>query len=206
MAPEVLSKNYREKCDLWSVGVLLYFMLTAKLPFTAPTQGPLHSQIKKAEFIFPNKELSADAKSLIKCLLNPKPDERYSACQALDHPWFAANLAPRPASTFDFTQLTSYLKLEKMQKLVVAYIAAHTSDSKLLEQMKEFIEINTSRSGVLSKEEVDKWITRNYVGESSDEVFNAIDINQTKGLEYFGTLITYDRVYSSNIAERYNIE
>jgi serine/threonine protein kinase len=187
MAPEVLSKNYREKCDLWSAGVLLYFMLTAKLPFTASTQEALHSQIKRAQFTFPDKELSADSKSLIKCLLNPKTDERYSASQALDHPWFAANLAPRPASTFDFTQLTNYLKLEKMQKLVVAYIAAHTSDSNLLEQMKEFIKINTSRSGVLSKEEVDKWITGKNIGESSDEVFNAINLNKTKGLQYFGT-------------------
>lgn len=200
MAPEVLARNYKEKCDLWSAGVLLYFMLTAKLPFTANTEELLQAKIKKAQFTFPNKELSTEAKSLIGCLLNPKPEERYSASQALDHPWFGTKIAPRSTINLDFSQLTNYLKLEKMQKLVIAYIATHTSDTELLEQMKGFVEINTSRSGVLSKEEVDKWITGKNVGESSDKLFDAMDINRSNGLEYFGTLYHYDRIYGSYIA------
>eukprot|EP00826_Nyctotherus_ovalis_P024964 TRINITY_DN1926_c0_g2_i3.p1 TRINITY_DN1926_c0_g2~~TRINITY_DN1926_c0_g2_i3.p1 ORF type:complete len:192 (-),score=53.89 TRINITY_DN1926_c0_g2_i3:391-966(-) len=185
MAPEVLAKNYREKCDLWSAGVLLYFTLTGKLPFASATEQLLHTQIKGAQFTFP-QGLSSNAKSLVRSLLTPKPERRVSASQALDHPWFAANLAPRPASGLEFSQLTSYLKLEKVQKLVVAYIAAHTSDAALLAQMREFVEINTSRTGVLSKEEVDKWITGKNVRESSEEVFDRMNISKTKGLEYFG--------------------
>ena len=34
VAPEVLKQNYNEKCDLWSCGVIMYFILSKKFPFT----------------------------------------------------------------------------------------------------------------------------------------------------------------------------
>ena len=41
-APEVLLKNYNEKCDLWSCGVLLYFLLSGKSPFNGENEEKLH--------------------------------------------------------------------------------------------------------------------------------------------------------------------
>ncbi len=33
MAPEVISHKYDEKCDLWSIGIILYELLSGDVPF-----------------------------------------------------------------------------------------------------------------------------------------------------------------------------
>ena len=33
IAPEVISHNYGQKCDIWSLGVVIYMMLTGRVPF-----------------------------------------------------------------------------------------------------------------------------------------------------------------------------
>ncbi|KNE59340.1 hypothetical protein AMAG_03638 [Allomyces macrogynus ATCC 38327] len=65
MAPEmVLRKSYDEKLDVWGLGILLFIMLTGKLPFTGKTPKDLESAILNRKPQFPSF-LTNEAKDLI---------------------------------------------------------------------------------------------------------------------------------------------
>ncbi|OQR84973.1 calcium-dependent protein kinase [Achlya hypogyna] len=92
VAPEVLDGDYNEKCDLWSVGVLCYELLTSVSPFhgdtTDATMGKIFDGLQPSFF---QGELwthiSPDCINFIKSLIQDDPEERLSAEQALNHRW-----------------------------------------------------------------------------------------------------------------------
>jgi len=81
-SPEILlGKQYRgPEVDVWSLGVVLYSMLTAKFPF-----GNV-SEILKGKFNVPDN-VSEECKDLLQKMLLPKKEERATLQQVLTHPW-----------------------------------------------------------------------------------------------------------------------
>jgi len=52
IAPEVLNMKYDEKCDLWSIGVILYIMLSGFPPFNGKDDYEIIKNIRKGVFSF----------------------------------------------------------------------------------------------------------------------------------------------------------
>ena len=52
IAPEVLAKNYTEKCDLWSIGAIAYILLSGFPPFGGDTDEEIMENIRKGTFDF----------------------------------------------------------------------------------------------------------------------------------------------------------
>lgn len=91
VAPEVVKREkYGAPVDMWAVGVLLYIMLSGKMPFYGRDDQACLRMIASGKYAMPDREwasISVEAKSLVKGLLQYNPDKRLTANAALHHPW-----------------------------------------------------------------------------------------------------------------------
>lgn len=86
----MFSSSYDEKCDLWSVGVVLYILLSGKVPFPGESNKEIIENVMKGEYHFnhePFLTVSKEAKDLIVKLLVIDVTKRLSAEEAYNHPW-----------------------------------------------------------------------------------------------------------------------
>lgn len=97
VAPEVLKKSYTEACDLWSLGVIAYMLLSGAPPFYGKNDEAIKASIVQGEYTFPHelfRDVSDEAMAFVSTLLAYNIEYRYTADQALIHPWLAANVDP----------------------------------------------------------------------------------------------------------------
>lgn len=69
IAPEILKSEYNEKCDVWSIGVILFILLSGRPPFGGDTDKEILENVKQGVYSFASaewKNVSAEAKDLIK--------------------------------------------------------------------------------------------------------------------------------------------
>lgn len=91
IAPEMANRqNYTSKVDIWAVGMLMYNVVTGKLPFDDDEQDFVGRLRKGLQLNFPEPQwdkYSEEAKLFTRALLCPDPDKRLTALGALVHPW-----------------------------------------------------------------------------------------------------------------------
>nr|XP_027198041.1 calcium-dependent protein kinase 3-like [Dermatophagoides pteronyssinus] len=95
MAPELFHKQVTVKCDIWSLGCLMYYLLTNRHPFTGRTHAEIKNCIMRKEPSFSYyRHLSVRAVNLMTMMLTKNPARRPSARDLLGHSWFELSDSP----------------------------------------------------------------------------------------------------------------
>jgi serine/threonine protein kinase len=91
MAPEVAQRqNYTKSVDLWAVGIIMHIVLTdGKHPFLTDSDNleTFRNKLLNLEKVKPHKSISNLASNLFLRLTAIHPASRYTAKDALKHPW-----------------------------------------------------------------------------------------------------------------------
>ena len=81
-APEIIRGTYDEKCDLWSIGVITYLLLSGETPF-----GGLDGENMLFQPTDVWANVSAEGKAFVKKLLQADPKKRPTAKDAQKDEW-----------------------------------------------------------------------------------------------------------------------
>ena len=188
MAPEVLKRKYDEKCDLWSIGVIFYILLTGRPPFDGNDDEEILKNVEKGVYdktSYPFPSLSNLAKDLINKLLQYDAKKRISAAEALEHKWFKTaefrkkdkvnTISPALANEL-ITNMTHYKSTNVLKCAVIAYLVHHlTNTEECMEASKLFIKIDLNSDGKIEKHELIQGFQK-YWGIPEEEVKEKVDI------------------------------
>merc|ERR1719230_560989 len=89
MAPEVWKGDFGPKCDVWSLGCILYELLTGRFPFEAPSIDPKDwLSLHKRGPDWSRIRMSPQAVALCQLMLTYRDTDRPSMMNCLKHQWF----------------------------------------------------------------------------------------------------------------------
>lgn len=204
MAPEILKGSYTDKADMWSLGVLLYTLVSGYLPFQGNTHKDIFPKIKRGEFHFNHKEfnqVSDECKDLIRNLLQTDESRRYDGRRALGHKWFE-KFAPHKDVSDEVNKLNdqvlsnlknyksvSHLKRKVMNMLIKM---ANTNEITVLTQY--FEEIDIDGTGKIDAKELKAIMDKTTIKMTNEEINNVI-----KQIDEDGQNITYSEFIAAAI-------
>ncbi|EGR32359.1 protein kinase domain protein [Ichthyophthirius multifiliis] len=159
VAPEILTKTpYDEKCDVWSLGVILYIMLCGYPPFFGYSDQEIYEKVKKGKYEFYSEDwnfISKEAKDLISKMLQYNPINRISAAEAYAHPWISQNRNVEQLDDKIMKKLCQFQAKSKLRAAILQLMANQVINTQEKEQMVQYFDsLDTNGDGMLSREEL----------------------------------------------------
>ena len=195
IAPEVLTGEYNEKCDMWSCGVIIYILLSGYPPFNGQSDREITEKVKLGVYDFPEESwasISAVARDLIQKLLCPAAD-RLSAEQALAHEWLARyGLLQQPEVEVihaAMENLRNFHNTNKLRDAVHTFITTQCISGQATKQLRAvFRTIDINGDGKLSKEELLKHyelcMGANHAQEEVEKIMGEVDTDNNGFIDY----------------------
>jgi calcium-dependent protein kinase len=164
VAPEVLKGKYNEKCDIWSVGVIAYILLTGQPPpwhctmtkinrhITAVHSGPPDNFLSDPAL----RKISATAKEFVGKMIEVDFTKRATAREMLSHPWVGkiSEVSDDPLDFQILHSLKKFMYSYRMKKKALVTLAEQLSDADIHDLRATFDAIDTAHDGVITFEEL----------------------------------------------------
>ena len=197
MSPETIDGNSCPLSDMWSVGVIVYQMITGKLPFESnekDTNEILYNKIKHDDYdkeILDESECSEEAKDFIYKSLQKDINKRLTTKDALNHPWinrFCLKSTESNLVNKDTIKLfLEFARKTPLQKEIYYFIAKVSNENEISDLKDFFNQFDTNNMGNLNIEEIKEGFKRNGLNIKDNilqEIFNGLDFHKMGKIYY----------------------
>ena len=173
MSPEMIKGDACPKSDIWSVGIIVYYMLTEKFAFFEKKhvneynenhnhkEKTLFEKIQRGVYdINPllEKNCSEEAIDFINNCLKKSIRERYDTQQCLNHAWIKKYASKNDSNILISKArdtLLDFVKKTALQKEIYYFIAKFSTESDLVKLKNFFNQLDRRSTGILSKEDIE---------------------------------------------------
>ncbi|XP_078612275.1 peripheral plasma membrane protein CASK-like isoform X26 [Branchiostoma floridae x Branchiostoma japonicum] len=157
MAPEIVRRDpYGKPVDVWSVGVMLYILLSGNLPFNG-TKDRLFDAIVKGRYHMNPRQwdhVSEQAKDLVARMLELDQNERITVHETLQHPWIKdrERYAPKIHLHETVASMTKFNARRKLKGAVMSAVASHKWTSFYSDpNVADYFEEDPTSSGAVAQ-------------------------------------------------------
>ena len=182
MAPEVLKGDYNEKCDIWSIAAITYYLITGGV-----TNNQIFSRILYTEPDYSPSKFWGTSAILIdflkKCFIKD-PMKRPTAREALLHPWFD-NIFKRIHSTKFigeniFYNISTTKKFSQLKRLIMRYVVYNMGHTELNVYKKAFLAFDKDNSGVITPDELKRVFKAYHKSLNETQIKNIMSVSDEK--------------------------
>eukprot|EP00927_Polykrikos_kofoidii_P009268 TRINITY_DN13859_c0_g2_i1.p1 TRINITY_DN13859_c0_g2~~TRINITY_DN13859_c0_g2_i1.p1 ORF type:complete len:1004 (+),score=219.85 TRINITY_DN13859_c0_g2_i1:51-3062(+) len=165
MSPEVIEKNYDEKCDTWALGVMIFFLMSTQLPFYSNNEDRLFRKTVRAVVDFEDElwhNVSAECVDLASRLI-VRVHRRLSLSAALEHSWFNKFVSAKTVPAFGeevLEKLREFRSLNKLKRAALAVGASMLTDNEVKLAREIFVALDLNGDGQVSMAEMREVLTR----------------------------------------------
>lgn len=189
VAPEVLDRSYTSQCDLWSMGVITFILISGYMPFFGDEEEQILA-IKAGRWVNkPDKwaKVSAPAKDFVRALLTVDPANRLTAEQALQHQFLQESGEDRAEVDTDIVSaLQDFAQASEFRRACMSVMAWSLTNEERSKVREAFITMDTSRQGTITLSELKTVMTEQFHIEDAQvqSIFQALDTGNNHVIHY----------------------
>lgn len=190
VAPEVLGRCYTSQCDLWSLGVITFILLSGYMPFSGSQKKQTADIIAARPNLKQDKwdYVSAPAQDFTFRLLEKSPDNRLTAMQALDHEWIQGRGRQSQINIDNGIReaLRQFGQASRFRRCCMEMMAWSLSNEERAKVRDYFIAMDANKHGTISLAELRSVMMDKF--DIHDEevlsIFRSMDTNNDEQIHY----------------------
>jgi serine/threonine protein kinase len=202
IAPEVLRQSYGFECDIWSLGIVCYMLLSGIAPFEGENQEKTIVEILNKTVEFPRKywndDVSKEAQDFIMRLLTRDVRKRPSAAAALNHVWLKELKDRRRHAVTDdvrsesMEMLLNLAREPTLRRAFMMCIGKGAQTKTYRDARRQFYNLDLENTGTITEKSfVELSKARGISPDEASQLFQRLDINDHKELSYSAFLAAY---------------